>query len=43
VVDPMVLTHRIDMSNRAPYRGRTRDRRTWERIAPEHPDQIVAA
>jgi len=43
VVDPMVLTHRIDMPKRAPYRGRTRDRRTWERIAPEHPDQTAAA
>lgn len=29
VVDPVVLTHRIEMPT-GPYRGRTRDRRTWE-------------
>lgn len=35
VVDPVVLTHRMESSS-APYRSRTRDRRTWERIRPEH-------
>jgi len=31
VVDPVVLTHRIE-APRGPYQGRTRDRRTWERL-----------
>ena len=31
VVDPVVLTHRIDVPT-GPYQGRTRDRRTWERL-----------
>ncbi|HXH86696.1 MAG TPA: hypothetical protein VNI35_07700 [Nitrospira sp.] len=31
VVDPVVLTHRIEAPTR-PYQGRTRDRRTWERL-----------
>lgn len=31
VIDPLVLTHRIDSPMR-PYRGRTRDRRMWERL-----------
>jgi hypothetical protein len=30
VLDPVVLTHRI-AGPTGPYRGRTRDRRTWER------------
>lgn len=32
VVDPVVLTHRIE-GTIGPYRGRTRNRRTWERLA----------
>lgn len=31
VVDPVVLTHRTEMPA-GPYRGRTRDRRLWERL-----------
>jgi len=31
VIDPVVLTHR-DVSPAEPYRGRTRDRRMWERL-----------
>jgi len=31
VVDPVVLTHRIDAPT-GPYQGRTRDRRMWERL-----------
>jgi hypothetical protein len=31
VVDPVVLTHRSEMPT-GPYRGRTRDRRKWERL-----------
>ena len=31
VVDPVVLTHRIHYPE-APYRGKTRDRRMWERL-----------
>lgn len=31
VVDPVVLTHRIEVPT-GPYQGRTRDRRTWERL-----------
>jgi hypothetical protein len=31
VVDPVVLTHRVE-DPPSPYRGRTRDRRTWERL-----------
>ena len=31
VVDPVVLTHRVD-APAGPYQGRTRDRRTWERL-----------
>jgi glycogen operon protein len=31
VVDPVVLTHRIEVPA-IPYRGQTRDRRTWERL-----------
>ncbi len=31
VVDPLVLTHR-DETPAEPYRGRTRDRRMWERL-----------
>lgn len=31
VIDPVVLTHRIEAPI-VPYRGRTRDRRLWERL-----------
>ncbi|QPD05219.1 MAG: hypothetical protein Nkreftii_002993 [Candidatus Nitrospira kreftii] len=31
VVDPVVLTHRIEVPAK-PYQGQTRDRRTWERL-----------
>lgn len=31
VVDPVVLTHRID-APAGPYQGRTRDRRMWESL-----------
>jgi hypothetical protein len=31
VVDPLVLVHRDD-TPAGPYRGRTRDRRMWERV-----------
>jgi len=31
VVDPVVLTHRVDAPT-GPYQGRTRDRRMWERL-----------
>ena len=31
VIDSVVLTHRV-ASPPAPYQGRTRDRRTWERL-----------
>jgi len=34
LVDPLVLMHRIE-SPTSPYRGRTRDRRLWERLAGE--------
>ncbi len=42
VVDPVVLTHRIKMPTE-PYRGRTRDRRTWKRLAPVPFGESVAA
>jgi hypothetical protein len=42
VIDPLVLTHRIEAPMN-PYRGRTRDRRTWERIRPEHLETNEAA
>ena len=32
VVDPVVISHRV-LPPTAPYRGRTRDRRMWERMA----------
>lgn len=32
VVDPVVMNHR-SIPPTAPYRGRTRDRRIWERLA----------
>lgn len=31
VIDPVVLTHRVGEVT-GPYRGRTRDRRMWERL-----------
>lgn len=34
LVDPVVLMHRIETPTN-PYRGRTRDRRLWERLASE--------
>jgi hypothetical protein len=42
VVDPVVLTHRME-SPPTPYRSQTRDRRTWERIRPEHLEVNEAA
>jgi hypothetical protein len=42
VIDPLVLTHRIEAPMN-PYRGRTRDRRTWERIRPKHLEANEAA
>lgn len=42
VIDPLVLTHRMETPS-APYRGRTRDRRTWERIRPEQLERNEAA
>ncbi len=42
VVDPVVLTHRMDAPAN-PYRGRTRDRRMWERIRPEHQERHQVA
>ncbi len=31
VVDPVVLTHRVDAPT-GPYQSQTRDRHTWERL-----------
>lgn len=42
VVDPVVLAHRRDAPAH-PYRGRTRDRRMWEHIAPERLERSAAA
>jgi len=42
VVDPVVLTHRVATPPK-PYRGQTRDRRTWERIVPGTFERCSAA
>ncbi len=42
VVDPVVLTHRAD-TPLEPYRGRTRDRRMWERVVPGQFERSAAA
>jgi len=42
VIDPVVLTHRIKAPS-LPYRGRTRDRRMWERVAQEGLEHNSAA
>lgn len=41
VVDPVVLTHRIEGPTN-PYRSRTRDRRMWERLATQQLEPSAA-
>lgn len=41
VVDPVVLTHRMEAPTH-PYRGRTRDRRMWERLTTERLEPSAA-
>ena len=41
VIDPVVLTHRIE-APASPYRGRTRDRRLWERLGAAQVESHVA-
>lgn len=41
VIDPVVLTHRVAIPPK-PYRGQSRDRRTWERIVPERFERCPA-
>lgn len=41
LVDPVVLMHR-DETPLTPYRGRTRDRRLWERLASEQLEPSAA-